>query len=347
MPDISITRHHNTADKERVPTDLDTLVQGYQLCARTEGKSPGTIALNLTALRLLREFLLTAGIPPDIDCIGVSEIRHFILHLQQLKAFAGHPTVSPRSHGLSGHSVNSYLRGISAFWSWLVSEEITSHNPFDRVKIPRPPKKLIPTYTETQIQSLIGAIDRSTSPGVRDWAMVLTLLDTGVRVSELVGMAVKDVDLEGGMLKVFGKGAKERLVPVGARVQRLLWKYLNQYRPEPESPRSDYLFLTKCGRPLTRTHVGNVFRRHSTRAGLGIVVAPHRLRHTFAMSYLRNGGDVFSLQRILGHSSLDAVRVYVNMAQSDIKAAHRRYSPVDNLSLRVPGNKRTRVATPL
>jgi site-specific recombinase XerD len=333
MPDQSSPQRHSVIREERTPTDLDTLIPGYRLCARTEGKSYNTISLNVTALRLFQEFLRAVQIPTDVDYIGVPEIRQFILYLQQVKAWRRHPTISPRSHGLSGHSINSYLRAISAFWSWLVAEEITTDNPFRRIKIPRPPRKVVPTFTEAHIRSLLNVIDKSTSLGMRDRAVVLTLLDTGLRVSELTTLELEHVDLEAGMLKVFGKGAKERLAPIGARVQRALWKYINQFRPEP-ALRTNSLFLTRNGVPLTKVYVETLLKRYAKKAGIdGVRCSPHTFRHTFAITYLRNGGDVFSLQQILGHSSLDAVRVYVNLAQSDVKAAHRRYSPADNMNL--------------
>ena len=333
MSDHFATQRHGVIEQERTPTDLSALIQGYRFCARAEGKSPNTIDLNLTALNLFLEFLEVTGLPTDITGIGVQEIRHFILYLQQLKAWRRHPTISPRSRGLSGHSINSYLRALSAFWSWAVAEQITVDNPFHRVKILKPPYKVVPTFSEAQIRSLLGVMGKSTSVGIRDRAMVLVLLDTGIRVTELVNLNLEDVDLQGGMLKVLGKGAKERLVPIGVKVQRSLWKYINQSRPEP-ALRKNCLFLTRQGLPLNRRHVDTLFKRYGVKAGIeGVRCSPHTFRHTFSITFVRNGGDVFSLQRILGHSSLDKVRLYVNLAQADIKTAHRRYSPADNMNL--------------
>jgi len=333
MIDQFSPQHHGIMEKERTPTDLSALIQGYRLCAKAEGKSPHTISLNVTALNLFREFLDATGLPTDVNGVGVQEIRKFILYLQQLRAWRRHPTISPRNRGLSGHSINSYLRAVSAFWSWLIAEEIITSNPFSRVKIPRPPKKVMPTFNEAQIRSLLDVINRSKSPGIRDRAMVLTLLDTGIRVTELVNLKLEDIDLEGGMLKVSGKGSRKRLVPIGTRVQRALWKYIHQFRPEP-TLKANSLFLNRNGGPLTRVYVGTLLKRYGMKTGIeGVRCSPHTFRHTFAISYLRNGGDVFSLQHILGHSSLDVVRVYVNLAQADIKAAHRRYSPADNMNL--------------
>ena len=321
-------------------TRLENLIEGYRLCAKAEGKSHNTIALTTTALGILRDFLEQEGISTDVTQISPRELRRFILYLQQVKVFRDHPSTSPQDRRLSGHSINCYLRAIRAFWSWLVSEDIIEVSPFSRVKIPKPPKKVTPTFSEGQIQALLGVIDTSTATGLRDWAIILTLLDTGLRVSELAHLEAANVNLTQRLLKVSGKGAKERMVPIGVRVQRAMWRYLQRYRPEPAGPRISSFFLTRDGRPMTKGRIETVIKRHGEKARIeGVRCSPHTFRHTFAITYLRNGGDVFSLQQILGHSGLDIVRVYVNLAQADVQAAHQRCSPADNMDLKM-GRKR-------
>jgi site-specific recombinase XerD len=150
-----------------------------------------------------------------------------------------------------------------------------------------------------------------------------------MRLGELAGLSVADGEsaLKDGMLKVFGKGSRERFVPVGATAQNALRRYLHLYRPAgcPE-----WLFLGLNGRPLTDEGIRQVVRRVGQRAGVA-KVHPHKLRHTSAVTFLRAGGDVFALQRILGHSSLTMTRNYVTLADADIKAAHMRASPADRL----------------
>ena len=134
---------------------------------------------------------------------------------------------------------------------------------------------------------------------------------------------------------MLGKGSKERFVPIGATTQKLLWKYIKLYRPEPALPRFDNVFLTKDGRPLTKNRVEAMMKKYGRKAGIsGVRCSPHTLRHTACVMWIRNGGDIFSLQRITGHSSLEVLRGYVNLAQGDILAAHQRYSAVDNLDLK-------------
>jgi len=326
---------HRIAENRKSATQLDSLLQGYRICAQTEGKSPNTVRIYTTALSILVRFLEYDGLPTDVTQIGVDELRRFTLYLKQAKRFRQHPYTRPQRDGLAGHTINCYLRAIRAFWSWLMSEEIIEVNPFDRLKIPKAPKKIILPFTESQIIALLSIIERQNPVGFRDWTIILLLFDTGIRVTELIGLRMEDVNLNQRCLKVCGKGVKERIVPIGGTVQRAMAKYITRYRPDPANQVSDHLFLTRGGEQLTANRVEGIIERYGKIARIeGIRCSPHTLRHTFAVSYLRNGGDVFTLQLILGHETLDMVRNYVTLAQHDLQAAHLRCSPVDNMRLK-------------
>jgi site-specific recombinase XerD len=319
---------------------IETLLPGYQLCAVTEGKSRNATLIVSSSVRYFRDFLVAAGQSPDVQQVTPRILRAYILYLQQKQCFASHRFNRPQDKGLSGHTINCYLRSLRIFFSWLVSEEIIAANPFDRVKIPRPPRKVIPVFSDSQIRDLLAAIDMSTAEGVRDYTIVLTLLDAGLRVSELCQLTLAHVWLEEGMVKVLGKGNKERLVPIGRQVQRALWHYIGRYRPEPALPRCDAVFLTRDGRPLTKDRVEKLMAGYGRKAGIaGVRCSPHTFRHAAAVKFLRNGGDVFSLQRMLGHSSLEMTRRYCELADIDVKRAHVTASPVDNLGLRQPAGQ--------
>jgi integrase/recombinase XerD len=317
--------------------ELSALVAGYRLCARTEGKSQKTISAVADSVGYLERFLSSDGLPTDVAEIGPGEIRTFILYLQQKKRFSQHPFARPQQSGLSGHTINCYLRSVRAFWSWLVLEGIIQANPFTRIRIPKPPCKVIPAFSDLQLRALLDAIDTATAEGFRDYTIILTLLDTALRVTELASLRLENLWLEDGVLKVMGKGGKERLIPIGKTVQRLLWRYINLFRPQPVNQNCDFVFLTADGRPITRNRIQKRLALYGAKAGLkGVRCSPHTLRHTGAVTFLRNGGDVFSLQRLLGHSTLQMTRHYCELADIDVKKAHATASPVDNLSL--PGN---------
>lgn len=188
-----------------------------------------------------RDFLCSEGLATDVTDIGPNEIRALILHLQQKRRFSSHRLNKPQDGGLSGHTINCYLRSIRAFWSWLQNEGIVKRSHFDKVRIPKPPRKVLPTFSDLQLDQLIKVINTATPEGYRDYAVILTLLDTGPRVSELCNMRTDNLWLEEGQVKVLGKGNKERLIPIGRHVQRVLWRYIQRYRPEPAAPDHDFL----------------------------------------------------------------------------------------------------------
>jgi len=317
-------------------TSLSTMLDTYQVQAKTEGKSPHTIRIYTTAITVLERFLERKGYPLDVTRIGPEEIREFINYLQNTRAFMEHPFTGPQKKGLTGHTVNCYLRALRAFWSWLEAEEFIDINPFNKIIIPKPPKKIMTPFSEEQIRTLLSVIDTKPATGFRDWTIILTLLDAGIRVTELTELKLENVNLMQRCLKINGKGNKERIVPVGISVQRALAKYINKYRPNPIYPLSDNLFLNRDGMPLTPNRIQSIIERYALKAKIqGVRASPHTFRHTFAISYLRNGGDVFTLQRILGHETLDMVRNYVNLTQYDLQEAHLRCSPVDNLKIKV------------
>ncbi|MDM8000618.1 MAG: tyrosine-type recombinase/integrase [Dehalococcoidia bacterium] len=329
---------------------MGRLLSGYVLCATSEGKSQKSVAIVADSVGYLEEFLIKHKGDANVAEVTPTEIRAFILYLKEKRRFDNHPLNPAQQRGLSGHTINTYLRSIRIFFSWLTAEGITNENPFHRVKIPKAPRKVVPTFSDSQISTLLGAIDTASPSGYRDYVMILMLLDTGLRVSEMAGLRLSDVSIADGMLKVLGKGNKERAVPMGRQVAHHLWRYISLCRPEPSTPRIDHVFLTRDGRPLSKDRVEKLMRRYGGKAGLtGVRSSPHTLRHTAAVSFLRNGGDVFSLQRMLGHSTLEMTRRYCELADVDVKRAHVTASPVDNLGLthvRGPSKKRSRFPGP-
>ncbi len=337
MVDNEIDRFLEQAlDKAEAATELSNLIEGYSLCARSEGISENTILLTRRTVSYFKNFMVRSRLSTNVKSIGVSEIRSFILHLKEAQRFQYHPLIKSHDRKLTGHTINCYLRSISAFWSWLSREGFIDSNPFAKIKIPKAPRKVITPFTEEQISSLLQAIDTSSTAGLRTYAMVLMLLDTGMRLGELIGLKKNEVDLRNKTLKVFGKGAKERRLPIGKRLLAVLWKY-QLYRPQPATGSIDNFFLTRDGWLLTKNRVETIIKNLGRKAGLqGVRCSPHTFRHTFCIQFLRNGANLFSLQQMTGHSSLEVLRGYVALAESDLKIAHQRFSPADNLNLRMP-----------
>lgn len=320
--------------RKRALTELDDLLEYYLLFARARGDSEKTIGQTKTAVNLLKEYLQSQGLSTNALEIGPVEIRHFIRDLQQRPKFAHHPYAKPQTDTLSPHSVNSYLRALRAGWNSWVAEGLLDTSPFSKVKIPKVPKKVIPTFSEQQLSDFFNAIDTSMPEGLRDHCLFLMYLDTLARLSELTNLSMEDLNLKQRIARVVGKGSKERILVFGIQVQKHLWKYIKQGRPSPALPRRDFVFLTKDGYPLTKNRVECLMRRYGHKANItGVRCSPHTLRHTGCLLWLRSGGDIFSLQRLTGHSSLEVLKGYLNLAESDISLAHDRHSPVDNLRI--------------
>jgi site-specific recombinase XerD len=312
-------------------TALGNLIEGFRLSCQTEGKSPKTTEWYSTFLHRFHRFLSLRDNITAIENISRQQIRAFIHYLQT-------EVKTPHKHNpLSGATIQGYVRTLKAFFSWAVREGYIENNPMTGVPVPRALVKLVSTLNDEQLARLMVICQKTNPEGYRNMAILLLLLDTGIRVSELTGVEATDLDFTTGCIRIKrGKGARERIVPIGALVQKSLWRYLNHFRPPPLIPGKNTLFLNHDGIPLTRSGVQQMLRRCARRAGIETRCSPHVFRHTFARRYLINGGDIFSLQRILGHSSLASVRVYLNLFSGDIKSQHNRFSPVDNFT-RKPG----------
>jgi integrase/recombinase XerD len=316
-------------------TLIDNLIQFEIFCGAAESRSNKTLDLTVLVLKKLKAYLETNLLSTDAKYIGPNEIRNFILYLKGCHRYVGHRFTRHQEAPLSPQTINCYYRALRAAWNRWVSDELVLRSPFDKLKAPKFPKKVIPCFTKKQIGDLLAAIDISTPEGYRDYALFLLLLDTGCRLSEVNNLKTNDIDMSRRCIKVMGKGSRERNIPIGAKVLKLLWKYINKYRPEPLLPSYSHVFLTKYGTPLTKNRVEHRMKYYGKKAEIsGVRCSPHTLRHTACLFWIRNGGDIFSLQQITGHSSLDVLRGYVNLAQSDISDVHKRCSPVDNLDIK-------------
>ncbi len=217
--------------------------------------------------------------------------------------------------------VDGHPRAASALLNWAVREGHLERSPLARIRRIRIKRQEPATLTAEEVAQLIATQPRTTFAGRRNRAMLALLYDTAIRVGELVALRVADVDLAGRTLRVRGKARRDRRVPLSADLARVLAAYLAEARSR------DRLFTSAAGAPLRTTAVNQWLRRAARRAGIAKRVSPHVFRHSFATAYLRNGGDEFTLQEILGHATLDMVRRYVHLAASDVARRHAAASP--------------------
>ncbi len=326
-------------DKDNIP--LEKLAQHFEAYNRSEGKSLRTVECYCSVLRYFAGYLKDKGLPDNLAELNIEVVRDFILYLQTKKKWNGRPCATANGN-LSPASVQNYVRTLRPFFSWLHREGYTEENILANLRPPKAPQKLTEILSHEEVGRILSCFDADTESGSRDTAMVIALLDSGLRLSELTGLKVSDSHMDQGYLKVMGKGAKERVVPIGSVAQKALQRYLFHFRPEPFFEDHDYLFLTLEGKPMSKNSVGLIFSRLARKSGIRRFHA-HLCRHTFATNYLLNGGDVFSLQQILGHTSLEMVRRYVTLASSQVRVQHRKFSPMDRMNLgRVSVGRMTR-----
>ncbi|MEN6388884.1 MAG: tyrosine-type recombinase/integrase [Syntrophomonas sp.] len=232
-----------------------------------------------------------------------------------------------RDCSLSPTTINHRIRSIKQLFSFLNGEGIVCGSPTNGEKM-KTPHMIIRPFEEDELRLLFNQPDKSTFVGFRDYTIMLVLLDTGVRLIELENMKLDDVNLSSNKILVFGKGAKEREVVFQSTTKQFLMRYI-RLRNQLEH---NYLWISEMGNRLNRKTLQDRLKLYGHKAQLTKVrVSPHTFRHTCAKMYITKGGDILSLQKILGHSSLEMVRHYVNLWGSDLQQMHKRYSPVEGL----------------
>ena len=323
-------RARNSAEKWRKTVNqltLEDLKEYWEFHNKTEGKSEKTIKWYNDVLRLLQEFLQTEGLSTFIKDIGEPEVRAFINHLQNKTKWVrrnGRRTTEK----LSSEGVQNRLRALKAFFNWLCRQGYTEEHRLAGMRNIRVQKKVVEILTDEEIAKILSTCDVKEHRGARMHAIVTLMLDTGLRFSEVITLKESEVDIDDGYLKVLGKGNKERIVPFGSASQKTLWRYYKLFRPEPID--SDSFFLTEEGYRFTEDGFKSLLQRLAQRSGIPRLHA-HLLRHTFATKYLMAGGDIFSLQQILGHTSLEMVRRYVTLVSQHVVVQHRKFSPMDRV----------------
>lgn len=301
-------------------------LEGFWL-AKKRGYSESTVYSHGMVFDRFRLFVGDA----DVAGLKSDDIRRFLEAMQT-------------RYELSDKTVCNYWVSLSAFWTWAEHEIGVEHIIRNRVERPRFQRRKIVAYREDEVQAMIGACAKAdawrTSTGKiargkrptadRDRAIIVTLVDTGLRASELCDLLVKDYDKERGSLYVRdGKWGKERTVYAGDATKRMIWRYLLGRK---DAKPSDPLFVTASGRRMDRNNLRQTLQRIGGRAGV-VNVTVHRFRHTYAITFLRNGGSPLVLQELLGHEKLDTVRIYTALAEIDLEKAQRASSPADGWDL--------------
>lgn len=325
-------------DTVKSTVSLSDAIDGFLLDCAARRLSAHTIRDYSTTFKRFFGFVGDVALV-DIDA---TTIRRFMAFLGTPQPGGG--AVARAARPLSKKTSLNYHTGLSALWSWAVGEQLVERNVVRDVAPPRPERTAIVPFSKEDLAAMLKACEQTREyarPGkracsnarptaLRDKTLILLLLDTGMRASEVCGITARDVDLKNRRIWTMGKGDKARSVPISAETAKALWHYM---RERADAKASAPLFATKDGRPLSRVALLELLSDLGEKAGV-LDVHPHRFRHTFAVWFLRNGGNVYELQMALGHSSLEMVKRYLSLAETDLERAHEEASPVANWRLK-------------
>lgn len=298
------------------PSDItwETAFRLFSLRCKSQNLSDRTQGLYAEKLAAFREWLAANGNQPPAE-VQPSHLRAFL--------------EARKARGVSDLTVDCFYRVLRTLWRFLHNDGLVLINPIEKVERPRRERRFIKPVTPEQLRLILAEIDAKDILGLRDYALILFLADTGLRLSEALALKLSDIDWASNSVVVFGKGRKERRVAFGQTARRALLSWVHK---RGATDAASLLFINRYGRKIAGCTVDQRMKAYTVSAGIAAKrLSPHALRHFFALQFLKNGGDVMTLQKLLGHASLDMVRNYVNMTDDDALAAHRLASPLDKM----------------
>jgi integrase/recombinase XerD len=276
------------------------------------GLSPHTLVAYENDVRKLVAFALARGV--DVLALRQGEIAEYIGSL--------------REQGLSPRSQARHVHSARGFYRFALREGLVDRDPMENLRPPKAFRPLPRCLTTAQVEALLASPRTDGPVGLRDRAMLEVMYATGLRASEVTSLESANVDLGLGLLRVFGKGRKERLVPFGQEAERWVRRYLAEARDRLSRGRaSRALFLSNRGGALSPTGLWGLVRRHAVAAGVASVLTPHVLRHSFATHLLEHGADLRALQAMLGHSDISTTQIYTHVTRERLRQVYERFHP--------------------
>ncbi|MBF0253779.1 MAG: site-specific tyrosine recombinase XerD [Candidatus Omnitrophica bacterium] len=278
------------------------------------GLSKNTLAAYRRDLQSYTRFMMRQG-KTRPDDVMAADIRGFLLHEKQRR--------------LAAVSIARRLVAVRVFHRFLQAEGLAHENETDKVESPRVFKALPGSLSEKEIRQMIAAPNVRKAAGMRDHACIELMYATGLRASELVGLGMQDVDFEAGVIRVFGKGSKERIIPFGRSAAQSMRRYLERSRPRLAKARAGEtaFFLNRMGRRMSRQALWEILKKHARNAGISTALYPHIFRHSFATHLLERGADLRALQEMLGHTDVSTTQIYTHVDRGRLKRIHRQFHP--------------------
>lgn len=278
-----------------------------------DGASPRTVEAYARDLSRLSEWAEAQGVVKP-DNLAPPQLRAFVYHLKDI--------------GLAPSSIRRCVSAMKTYFRFLVAEGVISKDPSQRLETPKKWRTLPKVLSADDVRRLIDAISLDEPLAFRDRAMLELAYGAGLRVSEWIGIDMRDLQFDEGTVRVFGKGSKERLVPVGRAAIGAVGIYLRELRPVIERGEGKgRLFLNARGRPLSRMGAWQILRKYVKKAGIGTRVTPHTLRHSFATHLLEGGADLRAVQEMLGHADISTTQIYTHVDREYLRSVHRQFHP--------------------
>ena len=287
--------------------------------------------------QFLNYLLVEKGLAPktlEAYSGDIIRYRHFMAE-NESKAFSEEDTplilkhlILLRKAGLGPRSRARHLVAIRGFYRFLVQEKILQNDPARLIDLPKSGLKLPHVLSKEEIELLLEAPDTDKPIGIRDAAMLEVLYAAGLRVSELINLKLQDINLEAGFVRIFGKGSRERIVPIGVHAREKVNTYLKTVRSRRlRKTTSPYLFIARADKPMTRQGFWKLLRRYAMRAGLKTKITPHSFRHSFASHLLEGGADLRAVQIMLGHVDISTTQIYTHVTRDHLKKLHQKFHP--------------------
>jgi integrase/recombinase XerD len=298
----------------RAQIDRDFWLEGFRdFLALESGHSANTVESYLRDLRRLGEFATSRGVR-DPNRMTRALLRDFVYLLKDL--------------GLSAASIRRGVSAIRTYFGFLVGEGRVQNDPSDRLESPRRGRTLPPTLSVAEVERLLASPQVDEPLAWRDRALLELAYGAGLRVSELCGLGLTDLLLTENLVRIFGKGGKERLVPIGRSVIGAVSVYLHTKRPSLDRGKSKgRVLLNARGEPLSRVGAWGIVKRAAERAGIAKRVTPHTLRHSFATHLLEGGADLRAVQEMLGHADLSTTQIYTHVDREYLRSVHKQFHP--------------------
>ena len=290
---------------------IESALSEFLIEQQIRGNSPKTVQYYAFSVGFYVRF---AGSDMPIQEITLDSLKRYSLALSE--------------RDITTVTRQTYIRALRAFLTWCYQQEYIPDNLSEKFRLPKAQRKAIDVLTDAEIRCLLSGFNPRYLVQLRNLCICSLMLDSGLRLHEVVSLTLDHVHVPEGYLIVDGKGNKQRVVPLGLSIRKVLLRYMSR---RPGCASSDRLFLMSDLRPITDATIRQVFRRLKQRTGIQRL-RPHLLRHTFATRYLENGGDMYALQQILGHTSLEMVKKYVHSTTRKSVVRFPQFSPLDNLS---------------